>query len=197
MRKCHSRFVHVRVDDSVVSAEHLSAQKNKMPEYVSFSHRQFYICLRNNEVEGISCFQLRWLWCQNNWHYGYDTIWQVLCHVYSAVSWTSKWPCQISLEPLIMSLFFNFTASGSSILFSIKGIILRLLTGSWQFLNDVSHLAPVHSLKGWLVARCCFTCQAKHRGSLASLHAWHTLPPTVVMKLLDCSPIGEMELLQM
>lgn len=47
-----------------------------------------------------------------------------------------------------MSLFFNFTASGSSILFSIKGIILRLLTGPRQFLNDVSHLPLVHSLKG-------------------------------------------------
>lgn len=89
----------------------------------------------------VSFYELqRRFWCQNKWHYGYNATWQVLCHVYSAVIWTSKWPCQISLEPLIMSLFFNFTAPGSSILFSIKGIILRLLTGSWQFLNDASRL---------------------------------------------------------
>lgn len=119
-----------------------------MLEYISFRHRQLNICLTNNEVEGISWYQLRGFWCQNKWHYGYDGTRQVLCHVHSAVSWTSKWPCQISSEPLIMSLFFNFTASGSSILFSIKGIILRLLTGPRQFLNDVSHLPLVHSLKG-------------------------------------------------
>lgn len=147
----------------------------RMSEYVSFNHQQFNICPTNNEVEGISCYQLSWLWCQNKWHYGYDTPWQVLCHVYSAVIWTSKWPCQITLEPLIMSLFFNFTTSGSSILFSIEGIILRMLTGSWQFLNNVSHLPWVHSLKAWPLARCCFTRQSRHRSSLfITLHAWHT-----------------------
>lgn len=117
--------------------------------------------------------------------------------MYSAVIWTYKWPCQISLEPLIMSLFFNFTALGSSILFSLTGIILKLLTGSWQFLNDVSHLPLVHSLKAWHLARCHLACQGKYRSSLGSLHALHTLPLTVLMKSLDSSHISEIELLWM
>lgn len=123
------------------------------------------ICLSNDETVGLSWSQLRLFWCQNKWHHEYDRSWQVLCHVYSAVIWTSKCPCQISPKPLIMSLFFNFTAPGSSILFSIRGIILRLLTGSWQFQNDVSHLPLVHSLKAWLLARCCSACQ----GSAAAM----------------------------
>lgn len=116
-------------------------------------------------MEGISCFQL---WCQNKSLYSYDTHWQVLSHVYTAVIQTSKWPCQISLESLIMSVIFNVMALGSSILFSIKGIILRLLTGPWQFLNDVSHLPLGHLLKAWLLARCRSTCQSEKRfGSFA------------------------------
>lgn len=57
-RKCRNRFAHVRMDDSVVTVEHFSVQKNKMPEYVSFSQRRFSLCLTNNEVDGISCYQL-------------------------------------------------------------------------------------------------------------------------------------------
>lgn len=95
----------------------------------------------------------------------------VMCTV---LSFTSKWPCQISSEPLIMSLFFNFTAPGSSILFSIKGIILRLLTGSWQFLNDVSHLPLVHSLKAWLLARCRFACQGKKQSGFPACATYTT-----------------------
>lgn len=58
-RKCQNRFVRVRMDGSVVTVEHFSVQKNKMPECISFSQRQFNICLTNNEVDGISCYQLR------------------------------------------------------------------------------------------------------------------------------------------
>lgn len=64
--------------------------------------------------------------CQNKWHCDHDKSWQAVCHVYSAVTPTSKCPCQISPKPLIMSLFFNFTAPGSSILFSIRCIIFEV-----------------------------------------------------------------------
>lgn len=138
-----------------------------------FSNCWFKICLTVNDVESIFRHPPSWIWCQNMalWmsHGLWMPSWQVLCHVYSAVISMSKWPCQIRLEPLIMSPFFNLTASSSSILFSIKDIILSLLTGSWQFVNDASHLPLVHSLKAWLLARCHF------RNTLASLHMWHTI----------------------
>lgn len=46
-----------------------------------------------------------------------------------------------------------------------------LFWGCWQFLNDVSHLPVVHSLKAWLLARRRFTCQSKHRNRLAGFSA--------------------------
>lgn len=87
--------------------------------------------------------------------------WQKLCNVYTAVTPTSKCPCQISPKPLIMSLFLNFTATCASILLCGDALFLRLLTGLWQFQNDFSHLPMVHWLKAWHLARCCLACQQK------------------------------------
>lgn len=42
---------------------------------------------------------------------------------------------------------------------ALGALFLRLLTAPWQFQNDVSHLPLVHSLKAWLLARCCSACQ--------------------------------------
>lgn len=57
--------------------------------------------------------------------------WQKLTGLMSCVQGslytsTSKCPCQISRKPLIMSLFFSFTATCSSILFSIRCIIFEV-----------------------------------------------------------------------
>lgn len=124
----------------------------------------------------MSFYQLGLLWCQSQYSCDDDIPWQVLFHVYSAVSLTSRWPCRISLVPLIMSHFFLFTSWRSSILFCIKGIILKLLTGPWQFQNDVSRLPVGSFVKSLAFGQMSLgQCEwvSERESILAPLHAWH------------------------
>lgn len=158
------------------------------------------ICLSCNVTFPLLNSNSRLFWCQNKWHCDHDKSWQAVCHVYSAVTRTSKCPCQISPKPLIMSLFFNFTAPGSSILFSIRCIIFEvadspvtvskwcLTSSTGSFVKSLAFGQMLLSVPG-------------RRGSKqwCGSHAYVTPAPALAlaMKSLDCSRISEMEPLWM
>lgn len=122
----------------------------------------------------------------------------VMCTVLSLG--TSKCPCQISPKPLIMSLFFNFTAPGSSILFSIRCIIFEvadspLTVSKWCLTSSTGSFVKSLAFGQMLLS------VPGRRGSKqwCGSHAYVTPAPALAlaMKSLGCSRISEMEPLWM
>lgn len=122
----------------------------------------------------------------------------VMCTVLSLR--TSKCPCQIGPKPLIMSLFFNFTAPGSSILFSIRCIIFEvadspLTVSKWCLTSSTGSFVKSLAFGQMLLS------VPGRRGSKqwCGSHAYVTPAPALAlaMKSLGCSRISEMEPLWM